>query len=132
VGRTVPTANQANNELIRDLAKVREGLTTDEKKLWDEFMQTLHLNERAISLAVFCDPLQSITLAMLFKQCKALKKLGEDFSESQQEPLDESEPARFAHRAAVAVPASSGRAMSSLRMISERVPRMVLLGCLSD
>jgi hypothetical protein len=92
VGRTVPTANQANAELIRDLAKVREGLTTDEKKLWDQFMQTAHLNERAISLAVFCDPLQSMTLAMLFKQFKVIKKLGGDFSEWQQEPLDESEP----------------------------------------
>ena len=35
MGRTVPTSNQVNAELIRDLAKVREGLTTDEKKLWD-------------------------------------------------------------------------------------------------
>jgi len=93
VGRTVPTSNQANAELIRDLAKVREGLTTDEKKLWDEFMRTAHLNERAISLAVFCDPLQSMTLAMLFKQFKVIKRLGGDFSEWQQEPLDESEPA---------------------------------------
>jgi hypothetical protein len=92
MGRTVPTSNQVNAELIRDLAKVREGLTTDEKKLWDEFMQTAHLNERAISLAVFCDPLQSMTLAMLFKQFKVIKKLGGDFSEWQQEPLDESEP----------------------------------------
>jgi len=92
VGRTIPTSNQANAELIRDLAKVREGLTTDEKKLWDQFMQTAHLNERAISLAVFCDPLQSMTLAMLFKQLKVIKKLGGDFSEWQQEPLDESEP----------------------------------------
>jgi hypothetical protein len=92
MGRTVPTSNQANAELIRDLAKVREGLTTDEKKLWDRFMQTAHLNERAISLAVFCDPLQSMTLAMLFKQFKVIKKLGGDFSEWQQEPLDESEP----------------------------------------
>ena len=93
MGRTVPTSNQANAELIRDLAKVREGLTTDEKKLWDEFMRTAHLNERAISLAVFCDPLQSMTLAMLFKQFKVIKRLGGDFSEWQQEPLDESEPA---------------------------------------
>ena len=74
------------------MASVREGLTTDEKKLWDEFMRTAHLNERAISLAVFCDPLQSITLAMLFKQFKVIKKLGGDFSEWQQAPLDESEP----------------------------------------
>jgi hypothetical protein len=35
------------------LAKVREGLTTDGKKLRDQFMQTGHLNERAIYLAVF-------------------------------------------------------------------------------
>jgi hypothetical protein len=93
MGRTVPTSNQANAGLIRDLARVREGLTTDEKKLWDEFMQTAHLNERAISLAVFCDPLQSMMLAMLFKQFKVIKKLGGDFSEWQQEPLDESESA---------------------------------------
>jgi len=92
MGRTVPTSNQANAQLIRDLARVREGLTTDEKKLWDEFMQTAHLNERAISLAVFCDPLQSMMLAMLFKQFKVIRKLGGDFSEWQQEPLDESEP----------------------------------------
>jgi len=92
VGRTVPTSNQANAELIRDLAKVREGLTTDEKKLWDQFMRTGHLNERAISLAVFCDPLQSMTLAMLFKQFKVIKTLGGDFSEWQQEPLDKSGP----------------------------------------
>jgi hypothetical protein len=91
MGRTVPTSNQANARLIRDLAKVREGLTTDEKKLWDEFMQTGHLNERAISLAVFCDPLQSMMLAMLFKQFKVIKKLGGDFSEWQQEPLNDSE-----------------------------------------
>jgi len=92
VGRTIPTSNQANAGLIRDLAKVREGLTTDEKKLWDEFVQTAHLNERAISLAVFCDPFQSMMLAMLFKQFKVIKKLGGDFSEWQQEPLAESEP----------------------------------------
>ena len=93
MGRTVPTSNQANAGLIRDLVKVRKGLTTDEKKLWDEFVQTAHLNERAISLAVFCDPLQSMMLAMLFKQFKVIKKLGGDFSEWQQEPLDESESA---------------------------------------
>ena len=92
MGRTVPTSNQVNAELIRDLAKVREGLTTDEKKLWGEFMPTAHLNERAISLAVFCDPLQSMMLAMLFKQFKVIKRLGGNFSEWQQEPLDESEP----------------------------------------
>lgn len=91
MGRTVPTSNEIIKELIGDLAKVREGLTTDEKKAWDQFMQTAHLNERAISLAVFCDPLQSMMLAMLFKQFKVIKKLGGDFSEWQQEPLDESE-----------------------------------------
>jgi hypothetical protein len=32
-------------------------------------------------------------LAMLFKQFKVIKKLGGDFFEWQQEPLDESEPA---------------------------------------
>ena len=87
MGRTVPTSNQVNAELIRDFAKVREGLTTDEKKLWDQFLQTAHLNERAISLAVFCDPLQSMMLAMLFKQFKVIVKLGGDFSEWQQEEL---------------------------------------------
>ena len=88
MGRTVPTLNLANAELIADLAKVREGLTTDEKKLWDEFMRTSHLNERAISNAVFCDPLQSMMLAMLFKQFKVIKRLGGDFSEWQQDALD--------------------------------------------
>jgi len=33
-----------------------------------------------------------MTLAMLFKQFKVTNKLGVDFSERQQEPLDESEP----------------------------------------
>jgi len=89
MGRTVPTSNQANAELIRDLAKVREGLTTDEKKLWDQFVQTGHLNERAISLAVFCDPLQSMMLAMLFKQFKVIKALGGNFSEWQQNELQD-------------------------------------------
>lgn len=71
-------------------------------------MQTAHLNERAISLAVFCDPLQSMTLAMLFKQFKAIKKLGGDFSEWQQEPLDESEPPDSALRSVVAACTSCG------------------------
>ncbi len=62
-----------------------EGLTTEDKKLWDQFTQTGHLNERAISLAVFCDPLQSLMLAMLFKQFKAIVKLGGAFSEWQTE-----------------------------------------------
>ena len=79
------------NKFIKYLAKVRESLTTDEK-LWGQFMQPAHLNERAISLAMFCDPLQSMTLAMLFKQFKVFKKLSGDFSEWQQGSLDESEP----------------------------------------
>ncbi len=89
MGRTVPTSNLANAELIADLAKIRDGLTTDDKKLWDRFLRTGHLNERAISLAVFCDPLQSLMLAMLFKQFKEIVKLGGDFSEWQQMALDD-------------------------------------------
>ncbi len=88
MGRTVPTLNQAHAELIEDLKKVREGLTTDEKKLWDQFMQTGHLNERAISLAVFCDPLQSLMLAMLFKQFKMIVRLVGEISEWQQDLLE--------------------------------------------
>jgi hypothetical protein len=87
MGRTVPTLNQANAELIEDLKKVREGLTTDEKRLWDQFMQTGHLNERAISLAVFCDPLQSLMLPQMFKMFKVIKQLGGDFSEWQEDEL---------------------------------------------
>jgi len=83
MGRTIPRSNQANAGLIRDLAKVREGLTTDENKLWEESMQTARLNERAISLVVFCDPLQSKTLAMLFKRFKIIKSFGGNFSEWQ-------------------------------------------------
>jgi len=83
MGRTVPTLNQAHAELIADLKKVREGLTTDEKKLWDQFMQTGHLNERAISLAVFCDPLQAMMLGMLFKQFKMIRSLGGTLEEAQ-------------------------------------------------
>ena len=87
MGRTVPTLNRAHAELIEDLKKVREGLTTDEKKLWDAFMAMGHLNERAISLAVFCDPLQSLMLAQMFKMFKVIKQLGGDFSEWQQDEL---------------------------------------------
>ena len=83
MGRTVPTLNQAHAELIEDLKKVREGLTTDDKKLWDQFMQTGHLNERAISLAVFCDPLQAMMLGMLFKQFKMIRSLGGTLEEAQ-------------------------------------------------
>jgi hypothetical protein len=88
MGRTIPTSNMLNNELIRDLAKVREGLTTEDKKLWDEFMTLSHLNERAISLAVFTDPLESMMLAQMFKMFKVIKRLGGDFSEWQQDELD--------------------------------------------
>ena len=87
MGRTVPTSNQVNAALIADLAKIREGLTTKDKKVWDEFMLTGHLNERAISLAVFCDPLQSLMLGMLFKQFKMIRALGGTLEESQ-ESLD--------------------------------------------
>jgi len=47
MGRTVPTSNQGNSLLIGDMRKIRDGLTTRDKKLWDEFMTTGHLNERA-------------------------------------------------------------------------------------
>jgi hypothetical protein len=83
MGRTVPTSNQMNAGLIADLAKIREGLTTRDKALWDEFLLTGHLNERAISLAVFCDPLQAMMLGMLFKQFKMIRALGGTMEESQ-------------------------------------------------
>jgi len=45
IGRTVPTINQENSLLISDLLrKIREGLDTRDKRLWDEFMVTGHLN----------------------------------------------------------------------------------------
>ena len=83
MGRTVPTSNQMNAGLIADLAKIREGLTTRDKALWDEFVLTGHLNERAISLAVFCDPLQAMMLGMLFKQFKMIRALGGTLEEAQ-------------------------------------------------
>ena len=91
MGRTVPTLNQAHAELIAELAQIRDGLTTDDKALWDQFVQTGHLNERAISLAVFCDPLQSLMLAMLFKQFKMILRLGGDSTEWQQDSLSPEE-----------------------------------------
>ncbi len=95
MGRTVPTLNQSIKATIHDLSAIRVGLTTDDKELWDEFMRTAHLNERAISLAVWYDPFDAMVLAMLFKQFKMIKKLGGDTSEWHDIPLDEaqSEPA---------------------------------------
>lgn len=81
MGRTVPTLNQAIDATIRDLSVIRDGLTTPDRKVWDEFIRTSHLNERAISLAVFYDPFDAMILAMLFKQFKMIKKLGGDTSE---------------------------------------------------
>jgi hypothetical protein len=72
-----------NAGLLADLAKIREGLTTRDKALWDEFLLTGHLNERAISLAVFCDPLQAMMLGMLFKQFKMIRALGGTLEEAQ-------------------------------------------------
>jgi hypothetical protein len=83
MGRTVPTLNEAIAEVMRDLNKVRDGLTTREKPLWDEFLLTGHLNERAISLAVFTDPMQAMMLAMLFKQFKMIKALGGTLKDAQ-------------------------------------------------
>jgi len=56
------------------LSVIKDYLNTADKPLWDEFMQLSHLNERAISLAVFCDPLQSMMMAMLFKQFEMIKR----------------------------------------------------------
>jgi hypothetical protein len=87
MGRTVPTLNEMHAQLIEDLRKIRAGLNTGDKELWDEFVQTGHLNERAISLAVFADPMQSLMLAMLFKQYKMIRALG-GMQEDRQESLD--------------------------------------------
>jgi len=83
MGRTVPTLNQMHSKLIDDLRKVRAGLNTRDKELWDQFVVTGHLNERAISLAVFADPMQSLMLAMLFKQFKMIVELGGRFEDGQ-------------------------------------------------
>jgi hypothetical protein len=88
MGRTVPTLNQAISETIADLRKIRDGLNTNDKQLWDEFVRTGHLNERAISLAVIPDVMQCMMLAMLFKQFKMIKALGGK-TEPHQEALDE-------------------------------------------
>jgi hypothetical protein len=50
-------------------------------------MRLGHLNERAISTAIFTDPLQAVMLAQLFKLFKTLKRMGGDFSEWQQDSL---------------------------------------------
>jgi hypothetical protein len=60
----------------------------DDKRLWDQFLQTGHLDERSISVAVFADPLQSPMLAILFKQFKMILRLGGDAPEWQQDSLE--------------------------------------------
>ena len=89
MGRTVPTSNMATSSTINELSVVKDYLNTADKPLWDEFMILSHLNERAIASAVFTDPLQAMVLAQLFKMFKVIKKMGGDFSEWQQEPLEE-------------------------------------------
>jgi hypothetical protein len=89
MGRTIPTSNQYTSSTINDLSVIKDYLNTDDKPLWDEFMTLGHLNERAIANAVFTDPLQAVMLAQLFKIFKVVKKLGGEFSEWQQQPLDE-------------------------------------------
>jgi hypothetical protein len=39
-------------------------------------MSTAHLNERAVSMAVFYEPFDAMVLAMLFSQFKMIKRLG--------------------------------------------------------
>jgi hypothetical protein len=89
MGRTVPTPNQYVSSTIQELSVIRDYLTTDEKPLWDEFMRLGHLNERAISMAIFTDPLQALMVAQLFKIFKVVKQVGGDFSEWQQAGLSE-------------------------------------------
>lgn len=93
MGRTIPTSNQYTSSTIKELSVIKDYLNTADKPLWDEFMTLAHLNERAISSAVFTDPLQAMMLAQLFKMFKVIKKLGGDFSEWQQEGLDEEKDA---------------------------------------
>ncbi len=88
MGRTVPTANQATHSAVHNLSVIRGGLTTEDKKYWDEFMSTAHLNERAVSLAVWYDPFDAMVLAMLFKQFKMIRKLGGELSEWTDTALD--------------------------------------------
>ena len=88
MGRTIPTANQANDRTIHELRVVRDGLTTEDKKLWDQFMSTGHLNERAISLAVWYDPFDAMVLGMLFAQYKMIRKLGGNITVWQDVTLD--------------------------------------------
>lgn len=88
MGRTVPSANQAIRATVRELRVIRDGLTTKDKKLWDEFMATAHLNERAISFAVFYDPFDAMVLGMLFAQFKMIKRLGGTVSEWYDSTLD--------------------------------------------
>ena len=88
MGRTVPTANEAMGATARELRVIRDGLTTKDKKLWDQFMATAHLNERAISLAVWYDPFDAMILGMLFAQFKMIKRLGGTVSEWYDTALD--------------------------------------------
>jgi hypothetical protein len=81
MGRTVPTANQYVGATAHDLKVIRDGLTSCDKRLWDEFMSTAHLNERAVSIAVFFEPFDAIVLAMLFTQFKMIKRLGGEVGE---------------------------------------------------
>jgi hypothetical protein len=39
MGRTVPTSNQHTSSTIHELSVIKDYLTTDDKPLWDEFMQ---------------------------------------------------------------------------------------------
>lgn len=54
-------------------------------------MKTAHLNEMAISLAVWCDPFDAMVLGMLFKQLKMIKKLGGTIAEWHDTTLDADE-----------------------------------------
>jgi hypothetical protein len=53
MGGTIPTASQCIGATVHDLNVIRNALTTRDKKLWDEFMSTARLSERAVSMAVF-------------------------------------------------------------------------------
>jgi hypothetical protein len=76
MGRTIPTANRYIGATVHDLKVIRDALFTRDKKLLDEFMSTAHLNERAVSMAVFYEPFDAMVLAMLFRQFKMIRRLG--------------------------------------------------------
>jgi len=78
MGRTIPTPNMAVSARIAEMRKIRDGLTTEDKKFWDEMMNLCHLNERAIGLACFTDPFDSMLLAIAFASYKMLRRLGGD------------------------------------------------------